>query len=65
MTGKESFLGAIRLKGFNRQESEIIHDRLKTAGVLNICVQTGQISVKHGVFMEKDILRNALNQGKG
>jgi hypothetical protein len=58
---ENSFISnAIELHGFTEAQAKEILAVYKKAKVIKICPLTGQYTLKHGVFAEADIMKNAL-----
>jgi len=59
---KRRFLECCESNGFTRTEAEKILAVYQKARVLKLSLNDGAFHIKHGVFMDADIMRNALAQ---
>ena len=60
VNGENRFVQLVMEKGFTRDEAEHIMSVYRKARVLKIDAVLGQFQVKHGAFLDSDVLRNAL-----
>lgn len=58
---KTRFFECCAANGFSNQEAEKILSVYKKARVIKLSINDGAFHIKHGAFMEADVMRNALS----
>lgn len=62
MDAKTRFLEAlVSIAGISKQEAQKVYNTYNKLKVLDIDVHIGQITVKHGAFLDADVIKRAVN----
>lgn len=65
VNAQQGFIDTVReILGCTQEDAEKVFGVYKDKKVLKLDVGIGRYSVKHGAFMEKDVLQNALGLAK-
>lgn len=62
MNASEKFVQFVMEKGFVREEAEKILEVYKKHRIIKFSKYLPQFEVKHGAFLESDVLRRALSE---
>jgi hypothetical protein len=61
VNAENNFLDIIEGNGFSREEAEIIFAEYRRLKVVKLDAVIGRYSVKHGAYLDKEIMERALN----
>lgn len=60
VNAEKNFIECVMANGFTKEEAEKVLRTYRKAKVIKVDPVLGRITVKHGVYWEKDVLRNAV-----
>lgn len=63
-SGINEFVDVIADRGFTPEEAKVIYEVFVESKVLKFDYNIGRVSVKHGAFLDKHVLDNALAASK-
>ena len=61
VNAEEAFIEVLMAKGFNREEAVKAMGVMLKLKVAKLDAVSGTIRVKHGIYLEVDVIRNAVN----